>query len=351
MKKNNSLKKITEKKLKDSKNRVSLRVVKKPKKVKTFDLDELISLTEASKLCSYSQEYLSLMARKGKIDAVKTGRNWKISRRVLFAYVEEHNLEMTGNNRGRFSKRANDVVKIYKQEKVVNKVRPFSDKIKNTDVKLFDIRSLVSAPVLTLAFLFILAFIPGSTQILRGGLGVVSDLFQATVVRGAILSRESLVESKKIVVEMRRYITGESRQENKIAFGYLLLTFKKQISGADGNLFGWHNNFNNYVINKVVNPYLGDFLEETKIFSLTEMPFNLLKWNLDNYPQKIVAVKVVNPKIEEKIASAFNSLSSDQVLQPRVAGVQEYASEQKPSQDNIVIRLFEFLVGMFETSN
>lgn len=348
MKKLIKVKKIEKTKAKDSKKVNVFRVVKKRKKEKTVNLDELISLTEASKLCSYSQEYLSLMARKGKIDAVKNGRNWKISRRVLFAYIEEHNLELAGNNRGRFSKRANEVVKVYKQEKVIKKINPFNEAIKNSNFKLFNVKSLLSAPVVTLMLLFVFAFVPGSTKLLSTGLGFVNNLFQATVVRGADLSRESLVETKKIVIEMRRYISGESRRENKTASQLVL---DKQTNNSDKHWFGWYNNFNNYIVYRVVDPYLGNFFEKTKLFSLNETPFNILKWNLDNYPEKIVAVNVVNPKVEQKIASVFNDFSLNQGVQPRVAGVQEYANEQKPRQDNVVLRLFEFLVSMFESGN
>ncbi|MCX6785819.1 MAG: exo-alpha-sialidase [Candidatus Komeilibacteria bacterium] len=65
------------------------------------DLDRFVSLTEASGLCSYSQEYLSLLARKGLIGAVKMGRNWVITRRVLFSYIQGHAEDLKGNNRGR----------------------------------------------------------------------------------------------------------------------------------------------------------------------------------------------------------------------------------------------------------
>ncbi|HLC64225.1 MAG TPA: hypothetical protein VJK25_02665, partial [Patescibacteria group bacterium] len=46
------------------------------------NLDVFISLAEASKLCSYSQDYISLLARRGLIGADKMGRNWVITRRA-----------------------------------------------------------------------------------------------------------------------------------------------------------------------------------------------------------------------------------------------------------------------------
>jgi len=49
---------------------------------------ELLTLTEASEITPYSQEYLSLLARKGLLGAVKQGRNWVISRRELNRYLD-----------------------------------------------------------------------------------------------------------------------------------------------------------------------------------------------------------------------------------------------------------------------
>ncbi|MBI5697169.1 MAG: Fic family protein, partial [Thaumarchaeota archaeon] len=48
--------------------------------------EELISLAKAAEGTPYSQEYLSLLARKGKLDAVKIGRNWKTSKKAVREY-------------------------------------------------------------------------------------------------------------------------------------------------------------------------------------------------------------------------------------------------------------------------
>lgn len=54
---------------------------------KEFDSDYM-TLAEASKQCKYSQEYLSLLARKGRIEAIKFGRNWMISKKALNEYLK-----------------------------------------------------------------------------------------------------------------------------------------------------------------------------------------------------------------------------------------------------------------------
>jgi Fic family protein len=49
--------------------------------------DGYISLSEASKDSPYSQEYLSLLARKGRIETVKLGRNWFIKKEAIKRYI------------------------------------------------------------------------------------------------------------------------------------------------------------------------------------------------------------------------------------------------------------------------
>ena len=48
--------------------------------------DEWISLAQAAEGTPYSQEYLSLLARKGRLEAIKRGRVWMTTRRAVAAY-------------------------------------------------------------------------------------------------------------------------------------------------------------------------------------------------------------------------------------------------------------------------
>ena len=52
---------------------------------------EYISLKEATKYCDYSQEYLSLRARQGKLKAVKIGRNWVTKKEWIEQYLNSPN--------------------------------------------------------------------------------------------------------------------------------------------------------------------------------------------------------------------------------------------------------------------
>jgi hypothetical protein len=47
-----------------------------------------ISLAEAAVGTRFSQEYLSLLARKGRLEAIKHGRNWVTTRRAVQEYEQ-----------------------------------------------------------------------------------------------------------------------------------------------------------------------------------------------------------------------------------------------------------------------
>ena len=55
----------------------------------TQDKYGYISLREASGLCDYGMEYLSFLARTGKLKAVKIRRNWMTTREALSDYIRD----------------------------------------------------------------------------------------------------------------------------------------------------------------------------------------------------------------------------------------------------------------------
>lgn len=66
---------------------------------------EYISLQEATKYCDYSQEYLSLRARQGKLKSIKLGRNWVTKIEWLKEYlekVEEYSINFNGCKEPKF---------------------------------------------------------------------------------------------------------------------------------------------------------------------------------------------------------------------------------------------------------
>ena len=62
-----------------------------PKPSPPSDEEIWILLREAADGTPYSQEYLSLLARKGRLEAVKRGRNWYTSRHAVQEYIRSLN--------------------------------------------------------------------------------------------------------------------------------------------------------------------------------------------------------------------------------------------------------------------
>ena len=52
--------------------------------------DSLIPLRELAQVSPYSQEYLSLAARKGLLDATKISETWHATKHALDEYCREH---------------------------------------------------------------------------------------------------------------------------------------------------------------------------------------------------------------------------------------------------------------------
>jgi len=50
--------------------------------------EKYIKLAEASKICRYSAKYLNLLARKGKLEAHKIGRDWVTTKKAIKKYLE-----------------------------------------------------------------------------------------------------------------------------------------------------------------------------------------------------------------------------------------------------------------------
>lgn len=54
------------------------------------DKENLITLAQATKYCDYSQAYLGKLAKNGKIDAHKDGRNWVTTKKAIQDYIKKH---------------------------------------------------------------------------------------------------------------------------------------------------------------------------------------------------------------------------------------------------------------------
>jgi len=161
-----------------------------------------ISLQEATEYCDYSQEYLSLRARQGKLKSVKFGRNWVTKKEWLDEYLQK--------------------VESYNNFKIKQVSPP-----KNLPVELdvstnFFQPQFVAAIVLTIAFLFGgLFFIQDKSEIAfdrvydssqlaaveKGGSSIIIDYF-------VWLGEQFIGAGKKIV---RGYDSANDFVERKIS--------------------------------------------------------------------------------------------------------------------------------------
>lgn len=56
---------------------------------KSPNTSDLISVTEAAKIAGFTREHASLLARTGKLEAVRLGRYWYTTREAVEKYLAE----------------------------------------------------------------------------------------------------------------------------------------------------------------------------------------------------------------------------------------------------------------------
>ena len=82
-----------------------------------------IPLQEATKYCNYSQEYLSLRARQGKLRSVKFGRNWVTTKEWLEEYlqaVKEYNDNNNNIKKNFFKENLSKEVTVEKRQPIIS---------------------------------------------------------------------------------------------------------------------------------------------------------------------------------------------------------------------------------------
>lgn len=110
--------------------------------------DKFISLKEAADCCYYSQEYLSLRARQGKLKSIKIGRNWVTKKEWIEEYLETC---------------ADGKIKPQKDAQIIQKEPPKNLPIETLTQKLNVSSVVVSRPIIRFRFaiLFILILFLG----------------------------------------------------------------------------------------------------------------------------------------------------------------------------------------------
>lgn len=189
-----------------------------------------ISLMEATKFCQYSQEYLSLRARQGKLKAIKFGRNWVTTREWLQDYIRRveaynHKLERKKQRRvvvqavrERFVREpeppSNLPVEKTFLEKLVEAVKSFAQQ---PLLGLTSSRPLLPKPLLVRTAVITTLFI----------VLIVSSLFGQEILRN---SRERTAPLIKVVEEVSHNLSSKGEELGE-EFGVQREAFRTSLRG------------------------------------------------------------------------------------------------------------------------
>ncbi|MCD6500610.1 hypothetical protein J7K42_01165 [bacterium] len=113
---------------------------------------EYVSLREAAKFCPYSQDYLKLRARQGKLKATKIGRNWATKKEWVDEYLKQVN-NYKKRMADRKVKKAQEVKKVEKKKTLLTEPIPTPTFTSTTSFHLGR-RTRVIAVVCALIFIF-----------------------------------------------------------------------------------------------------------------------------------------------------------------------------------------------------
>jgi len=186
-------------------------------------VEEYISLQEATKYCKYSQEYLSLRARQGKMKSVKFGQSWFTTRKWLKEYImkaEEYN-EKRKRGRAKSNETSVSAEKTLKKGNVV----PFALPIEKKPVLLFGF-------VLILVFvLFITSWVLGGESfryVFRSLSFLVQDLSGGFDVGFAILNSDIKIKKENFSDMIVDYTDDNSNVEDLfLEYGKWIVTVFK----------------------------------------------------------------------------------------------------------------------------
>jgi len=117
------------------------------KKICEEKKEEYISLSNATKFCSYSQEYLNLRIRQGKLKAIKLGRNWATTKTWLDQYLKNVESKKSVAGKNNFSGEEDKIIlatdsAFKKEETAVLEEKDFSE-VKKLGFKTQDINFTV----------------------------------------------------------------------------------------------------------------------------------------------------------------------------------------------------------------
>lgn len=164
--------------------------------------DEYITLQEAAKFCRYSQEYLSLRSRQGKLKALKFGRNWVTKK----DWVEDYLTETVNLNQG--PQENKDFIQALSSENFLNESKSFASAKTATPGTVFPAISIRLATGVFLLFLIL-----GGVLILRQPIrhsGESQSYRSAAIQLASALAPDALGLTLNTFLEYGRWLYGQT---------------------------------------------------------------------------------------------------------------------------------------------
>src|SRR3989344_179792 len=235
-----------------------------------------ISLADASKSCSYSQDYLSLRARQGKLKAIKDGRNWVTSK----AWLEEY----------------------------INKYK-YSDNNQNNQENLFSYW-----PKLALILVLALALIRFSPNFIAKISDFLIDLGEKTEHISQELAPASILDNFKAVIKKNEELKLDVKNAGKQGLGFILETFGQSFKtigqagkSSSNSLKGLDQNLNAGILSVWKNFEQGIKTAEKDVFKKVSGIFKsdiIVRQETVVQPEIIKEKNIIQEKIvEQKIVS------------------------------------------------
>ncbi|KPJ55078.1 hypothetical protein AMJ47_02220, partial [Parcubacteria bacterium DG_72] len=197
--------------------------------------ENFISLKEATRYCEYSQEYLSLRARQGKLKAVKIGRNWVTKIEWIKEYVASAEDYKNGVKGKILADKVEKKVEEKKEEKIskpafakasVGKQVPPPDNLPTGELKLRKITPLYYKILHSRAVLFGTAFALAFLLILGAALWVKAPYRISRLA-------EKIENGGEIAVELTSGLVKESFSQVIEDTSELMLLAEEKFSGNE----------------------------------------------------------------------------------------------------------------------
>jgi hypothetical protein len=256
-------------------------------------ISQYISLQEATKYCSYSQEYLSLRARQGKLKTMKFGRNWVTKKEWLEEYFKNVEEYKNFNHKNLTSKFVSVDSKLI-DSKEVKKVYP----VENLPVKIKTHR-LFLKPALKPRFIFVMALV--------FVLLITEIVFGKDSLKYGFETLDPFIANFSQTVDFAGAKIGQSFSESFVNVGDSIVISFDYNKNFDQKAALSEGGFST-LVQKFLGGYfkLNDFIEE----NISQFFYKVKYFAIDNFKAK----KTITEKITSETETELENTKSQNVL-------------------------------------